>query len=63
MVSDSPRYKSLPKLAGYAPTCEHSLEGREGLVYHFGSVVFGALVTALVQSWASVLLASSLERG
>ena len=40
--------------AGYAPICEHSFEGREGLVYHCGSDVLGAHVAAsAVELWAS----------
>ena len=57
------RYKSLPESSGYAPTYVHSLEGREGLVYHCGSGVLGARVTAFAaEPWASVPFASNLER-
>ena len=60
MLFGAIRYKSLPESAGYAPTCEHSLEGREGLVYHCGSGVLGARVA--VEPWALVPFASNLER-
>ena len=52
VLIDAMRYKYLRESAGYEPTYERSLEGREDLVYHCGSGVLEARVPAFaVESW------------